>query len=72
MAFESHEVLFSEGTLGGAKVSIFFSCEKGLPNGVKALVSRMEVGLLKASAPERHLIEKSRNFGENKEGMVLL
>jgi len=72
MPFESHELLFSEGTLEEAKVSIFFSCDKGFPNGVKALVSRMDVGLLRASAPERHLNEKSRNLGENKEGMVLL
>lgn len=72
MLFESHELLFSEGTLGEPIVSIFFSCDKGFPNGVKALVSSMEVGLLKASAPERHFTEKSRNLGENKEGMVLL
>lgn len=38
-----------------------------------ALVSRIEVGLLKESVPERHLLVKSLNFGEaNRElGIVL-
>lgn len=74
MRFEEKGV-FSEGILGEViAASIFLSCDKGLPNGDdKALVSRIDVGLLKASAPaERHFTVKSRNFGENREGMIVL